>query len=77
MCSVQECLQQEPFDPKLCYRCCVILGTLVYGDAGTTELARDLEILDAVRAAARSAPCANDQPMQQVVAELEQALKAK
>lgn len=75
--SVQECLQQEPFDPKLCYRCCVILGTLIYSDANATELARDLDIFDAVKAAAKSQTCVQDQPMQQVAAEIEQALKAK
>lgn len=73
--SVQELLQASAADAKVAYRCAIVLGTLAYNDANVTELARDLDILDAVAAAANSAAGKADPSMQQVAAELQQLIK--
>jgi hypothetical protein len=71
--SVQEALQQEPVDPKIAYRCIVVLGTLVYQDANATELARDLDLLDVVNAVSRTLE--KDEQTQKVTLEFRQAIK--
>lgn len=73
--SVQELLQAAAADAKVAYRCAIVIGTLAYNDANVTELARDLDILDAVNAAANSAAGKADPSMQQVAAELQQLIK--
>jgi hypothetical protein len=73
--SVQEALQLPPSSPKLTYRCLIILGTLCYGDATATELARDLDLADAVKEAAAKEECKADEPVQQASAEIAALLK--
>lgn len=75
--SVQDAIQQSPVDAKITYRCQVIIGTLVYGDANATELARDLDVQSIIDLASKEEKCANDVPTQQVREELTKALAAK
>jgi len=74
--SVQEALQQSPLDSRIAYRCCVIIGTLLYADSNATSLARDIDIADSVqRAAASDQRCKEDQQVQQVKDEIQKLIK--
>lgn len=59
---------------KLTYRLCVVLGTLLYGDAPAAELANDLDAAATVAAAAAQPGCKDDAPVQQVAKEIAQLL---
>ena len=71
--SVQECLALSAANAKLSYRCMVVLGTLCYGDATLTELARDMDVATACKEAAQQ--CKQDPLVQQVAQEIGQLLK--
>jgi thioredoxin 1 len=75
--AAQEALTDEPPNPKVVYRCAVVIGTLAYNDPTATQLARDLEIGHALANTAKSAQCKDDQTVQQVAEEIQQLLKEK
>ena len=73
--SLPELLAFPNLNAKLVYRLLVILGTLIYEDTNTTELAIALEIPDAVETVRKAHP--SDQPVQDVSREIKQALNKK
>lgn len=76
--NIQDALQGGnggPIDPRIAYRCIIIVGTILYRDTNATELARDLDVLETVRTAIKSEACQKDQQIQQAFGELEQAIK--
>jgi len=76
--SAQELLISEPPNGKVVYRCAVVIGTLAYGDASASELARELDVVDAVaRAAKQTDEIKADQQVQAVAQEIAQLLKAQ
>jgi len=72
--SLPEHLLLPHLNSKLLYRILVILGSLVYEDASTTELANALELPTAVQHAVNGV---NDSAVQQAAAEVLTVLKAK
>jgi len=70
--SLPEHLSLPHLSPKLAYRLLVILGTLIYEDPNTTELAVALEIPDKVEQVRKEHSA--DQSVQDVSRELKQAL---
>ena len=75
MSSIPELLALPHLSAKMTYRLLVVLGTLLYEDANTTELAAALEIADAVDAACKAHTA--DQAVQDVSREVKQALNKK
>ena len=73
--SIPELLALPNLSSKLTYRLLVILGTLLYEDANTTELAAALEIPEAVDTACKKHSA--DQQVQDVSREVKQALNKR
>ena len=73
--SLPELLALPALSPKLSYRLLVILGTLLYDDSNTTELAAALEVVEAVEAVRKAH--STDQQVQAVSGEVLQLLSHK
>jgi len=73
--SLPEQLQLPGLNGKLVYRLLVVLGTLLYEDSNTVEMAVALEVPSVVAEVAKVH--AQEQQVKEVVKEIEQVLSAK
>ena len=73
--SLPEQLRLPGLNAKLAYRLLVVLGTLLYEDSNTVEMAQALEVADVVAEVAKQHQ--QEQQVKEVVKEIEQVLSAK
>lgn len=71
--AIVEAIGTPLLSSQVVYRFCIIVGTLVYNDANTAEMARDMEVLTSVSSATGRFP--TDKQLQEVANELTQVLK--